>query len=140
MNRKSAFATALTVLTFLTVLPLLLGVSACSDDPLAPFQPEISNVADNFALQATGVTRRTTTLDYTWSNSGAQATVNHSTTTTAGSARLVIRDGANTLVYDETLVPSLNEPTLTGASGNWKIQLVLADYSGTLNFRVQKTP
>ena len=105
-----------------------------------PFQPEITNVADNFQLQATGVTRRTATLDYAWSNSGTQATVNHSTTTTAGSARLVIRDGANAAVDDSVLAPSLNEPTLTGASGNWKIQLVLSNYSGSLNFRVQKTP
>lgn len=134
MNRKTTFAMALTALT------MLLGLSACSDDPLAPFQPEISNVADNFQLQATGVTRRTATLDYAWSNSGTQATVNHSTTTTNGSARLVIRDSANAVVYDNALVPSLNEPTLTGASGSWKIQLVLADYSGSLNFRVQKTP
>ena len=134
MNRKTTFAMALTALT------MLLGLSACSDDPLAPFQPEISNVADNFQLQATGVTRRTATLDYAWSNSGTQATVNHSTTTTNGSARLVIRDSANAVVYDNALVPSLNEPTLTGASGTWTIRLVLTDYSGSLNFRVQKTP
>ena len=134
MNRNTTFAVALASLT------MLLGLSACSDDPLAPFQPEISNVADNFQLQATGVTRRTTTLEYAWSNSGVQATVNHSTTTTAGSARLVIRDAANAVVYDEALVPSLNEPTLTGASGSWTIRLILADYSGSLNFRVQKAP
>jgi hypothetical protein len=134
MNHKTAMATGL------LLLPLLLGTSACSDDPLAPFQPEINNVADNFQLQATGVAGRTVTLNYTWSNSGSQAAVNHSTTTSAGSARLVIRDSADALVYDETLVPSLNEPTLTGASGSWKIQLVLSNYSGSLNFRVQKTP
>jgi len=134
MNHKIFLATGL------LMLPLLLGTSACSDDPLAPFQPEISNAADNFQLQATGVTGRTATLNYTWSNSGSQAAVNHSTTTSAGSARLVIRDSADALVYDETLVPSLSEPTLAGAAGNWKIQLVLSNYSGSLNFRVQKTP
>ncbi len=85
------------------------------------------------------MTNRSVTLNYTWSNTGTQATVNHSTTTTAGSARLVIRDSANTLVYDETLVPSLNEPTLAGVAGNWTIQLILSGYSGTLNFRAQKT-
>ena len=120
-------------------LVLILGAAACSDDPLAPFQPEVSNVADNFSLQATGVTNRTATLDYTWSNSGVQANVNHSTTTTAGSARVVIRDSAGALVYDATLVPSLNAPTLAGTAGNWTIQLILTDYSGTLNFRVQTT-
>lgn len=113
--------------------------AGCSNNTLAPFQPEISNVADNFQLQATGVTGRTATLDYNWSNSGTVALVNHSTTTTSGSARVVIRDGAGALVYDAALVPSLNEPTLAGATANWTIRLVLDRYSGTLNFRVQKS-
>ena len=127
-------------LAALLAMSLMLGVTACSsDDPLAPFQPEITNVADAFALQATGVTSRTTTLNYTWSNSGTQGTVNHSTTTTAGTARLIIRDNDAALVYDETLAPSLNERTLVGATGNWTIQLILTGYSGTLNFRVDKT-
>jgi hypothetical protein len=123
----------------LLALALGLGMTACSDNALAPFQPEITNVADNFQLQATGVTGRTVTLDYTWSNSGTVALVNHSTTTTAGSARVVIHDSAGALVYDAALVPSLNAPTLAGATGSWAIQLVLDHYSGTLNFRVQKS-
>ena len=133
MNRK-AIPT-----TILLALALLLGAAACSDDPLAPFQPEVSNVPDTFQLQATGVTNRSATLNYTWSNTGTMGTVNHSTTTTAGSARVIIHDSAGALVYDETLVPSLNENTLAGATGNWTIQLILSNYSGTLNFRVQKT-
>lgn len=124
----------------LLALSLLLGVTACSDDdPLAPFQPEVGNLPDTFQLQATGVTHRTATLNYTWSNTGTQGTVNHSTTTTAGSARVIIRDSGGAIVYDEILVPSLNEPTLAGASGSWTIQLILTGYSGTLNFRVVKT-
>lgn len=118
---------------------LLLALAACSDDPLAPFQPEVSNVPDTFQLQATGVTNRTAALNYSWTNSGTQATVNHSTTTTAGSARVIVKDGAGVIVYNALLVPSLNETTTAGASGTWTVQLVLDDYSGTLNFRVQKT-
>lgn len=120
-------------------LVALLALVACSDDPLAPFQPEISNQPDTFQLQATGVTGRTASLSYSWSNSGAQATVNHSTTTSAGSARLIVKDGAGVIVYNELLVPSLNEDTLAGTGGTWTVQLVLDDYSGTLNFRIQKT-
>jgi multisubunit Na+/H+ antiporter MnhB subunit len=126
-------------LSCIIVLIAILAVAACSDNTLAPFQPEISNVVDTFQLQATGVTNRTATLNYNWSNTGTLASVNHSTTTTAGSARVVIHDGAGTLVYNEILVPSLNEPTLVGVAGTWTVQLVLDGYSGTLNFRVQKT-
>ena len=35
-----------------------------------------------------------TTRTYTWTNSGSRATINHSTTTTAGTAQLTIRDAA----------------------------------------------
>lgn len=123
----------------LAILAAILALAACSDNTLAPFQPEISNVVDNFQLQATGVTGRTASLSYNWTNTGTLAQVNHSTSTTAGTARVVIHDGAGTLVYNELLVPSLNEPTLAGVAGTWTVQLVLDGYSGSLNFRVQKS-
>ena len=121
------------------VLLLTLGILwGCSDDPLAPFQPQINNAADNFQLQATDVTNVTTTLSYPWSNSGTRATVNHSTVTTAGSTLLVIKDATGATVYSKALGPSLNEPTTAGQTGTWSIQLTLTNYSGTLNFRAQK--
>ena len=119
-----------------TLLGLLLG--SCSDDPLAPFEPEINSATDSFQLQATGVRDVTTTLTYTWRNTGTLANVNHSTTTTAGQARLVIRTAGGTVVYDRQLQASLNEPTTAGAAGDWRIELILTNYTGTLNFRVQK--
>lgn len=131
MYRKTLFP--------LIMLALVLGATSCSNDPLAPFQPEVSNVPDTFQLQATGVTGRTATLTWTWANSGAQATVNHSTTTTNGTARVIIKDAAGVIVYNAILSPSLNQTTTAGSSGDWTIQLVLDGYGGTLNFRVQKT-
>jgi hypothetical protein len=114
------------------------GAGACSDNPLEPFQPEITNATDNFQLQATAVTGVTSTETYTWNNTGTRATVNHSTTTTAGSAQLTIRDGTGAVVYTKSLSPSLNEATATGTAGAWTIVLTMTSYSGTLNFRVQK--
>ena len=119
------------VLGFATLL-------GCGDNPLAPFQPQISNAADNFQLQATNVSSVTTTATYVWANSGTRATINHSTTTTAGSTLLVIKDAAGATVYSKALSPSLNEPTTAGQAGTWSIQLTLTNYSGTLNFRAQK--
>ena len=114
------------------------GLTACSSNPLEPFQPQISNATDNFQLQATGVVGVTSTQTYSWSNTGTQATINHSTTTTAGTALVTIRDAAGTVVYSKALVPSLNEATATGTTGTWTIVLTMTTYSGTLNFRVQK--
>jgi len=120
------------------LLVVATGAGACSDNPLEPFQPEVTNATDNFQLQATAVTGVTSTETYTWNNTGTRATVNHSTTTTAGSAQLTIRDGTGTVVYTKSLSPSLNEATATGTAGAWTIVLTMTSYSGTLNFRVQK--
>ena len=114
------------------------GLIACSSNPLEPFQPEISNATDNFALQATAVAGVTSTQTYSWNNTGTRATINHSTTTSAGTAQLTIRDGTGTVVYTKVLVPSLNEATAQGTPGTWTIVLTMTTYSGTLNFRAQK--
>lgn len=127
-------------LPLLTVAAIFVGgitTTSCSDS-LAPFQPEVTNATDNFQLQATGVTSVSATRTYSWSNTGTRATVNHSTTTSGGTARLVIRDAGGTSVYDGPLVASLNEPTTVGVAGTWTIELRLTGYSGTLNFRVQR--
>lgn len=116
----------------------IVALGACGSSSLSPFQPQISNPSDNFQLQATNVTNVTTTLTYPWVNSGTRASVNHSTTTTAGSTLVVIKDAAGVTVYSKALSPSLNEPTTVGQAGTWSIQLTLTNYSGTLNFRAQK--
>ncbi len=107
-------------------------------DPLSPFQPQLSNVADNFAFQATGVRGVSHSVVYTWANSGTRATINHATTTDVGSAQLVVKDAAGTTVYSKAVAPSLNEPTTTGVAGTWTVQLTITNYSGTINYRVQK--
>jgi hypothetical protein len=131
---------ALPSLSSLRLLVLVAtGAGACnSSTPLEPFQPEIANATDNFQLQATAVTGVTSTQTYSWNNTGTRATINHSTTTTAGSVELTIRDATGAVVYTKALAPSLNEPSATGTAGTWTIALTLTSYSGTLNFRVQK--
>lgn len=116
----------------------LAALGACGNDSLNPFQPQVSSPTDNFQLQATGVTEVTATTTHLWVNTGTRASVNHSTTTTAGTTMVVIKDAAGLVVYSRALSPSLNETTLTGQPGSWTIQLTLQKYSGTLNFRVQK--
>ena len=126
--------------TALLVLALI-ALNACGSDPtdpLAQFEPQINNATDSFQLQASDVTEVGTQLQYSWENTGTMASVDHSTTTAGGAAGLVIRDASGTTVYDQGLVPSLNEDTAPGSAGTWTISLALSDYSGTLNFRVQK--
>lgn len=119
-------------------LIMLSGCGSDPTDPLAQFEPQVTNATDSFQLQATDVTDVGTILQYTWENTGTQAAVDHSTTTVGGVAGLVIRDASGTTVYDQGLAPSLNEDTALGSAGNWTITVALSQYSGTLNFRVQK--
>lgn len=116
----------------------ILAAAAMGCGTTDPSGFEVSNVQDNFALQTLAMTRTTRTSRYTWQNSGTRATVNHSTTTSAGTATLVVKDAAGTTVYTKGLVPSLNEPTSVGTAGAWTVELVFSGYSGTVNFRVQK--
>ena len=110
----------------------------CGSSALAPFQPEINNAPDNFQFQATGLTNLTTTVQYTWSNSGTAATVNHSSTVSGGSATLIIKDASGTQVYSGALVASGTPATSAGVVGAWTIRVQLVNTNGTLNFRVQK--
>jgi hypothetical protein len=120
---------------------LALILAACSGgNALAPqFQPQVTNNPDNFQLQATGVTNVTQVLTYTWSCSTGTATVNPATTTSGGSVSLLIKDGAGTTVYNGNIPPSGTFNTSpAGVSGAWTIKVTFNDYSGTINFRVQK--
>jgi hypothetical protein len=119
----------------------LMVLSACGSDPtdpLADFQPQVNNATDSFQLQATDVTDVGAILQYSWENTGVQASVDHSTTTAGGGAALVIKDANGATVYDNGLAPSLNEDTSSGTAGTWTLAVALTNYSGTLNFRVQK--
>ena len=131
MNKRKALGLALGVT--LTSLSW-----ACSNDSLAPFEPEIDSEIDSFQLQATDVANVTGNFAFDWINSGFEADVDHSTSTLAGEARLIVRDATGTTVYERALSPSLNERTGVGQSGVWTVTLALTGYSGTLNFRLQK--
>jgi len=134
LSRRLRFVMGIAALTTLSV------VLACgnSSGPLAPFEPQINNAPDNFQFQASGVTNVTWTYTYRWSNTGDSATINHSTTTTAGSATVTILDKNGTQLYSQPLKPTGTEGMVKGVLGLWTIRVVFTNYSGTVNFRVQK--
>lgn len=120
-------------------LSVVLMVGCGGGSALNPqFQPQVTNQPDNFQFQATGVTNVTQTLQYTWQNSGTMANVNQATTVTSGTATLTIRDAANTQVYQANMSANGTFVTNAGTTGAWTIEVVLTNYSGTINFRVQK--
>jgi len=125
-------------LVALTAIALL---AACgnSTDHLAPFSPQVTNVAVKFHLQATNVTNVTSTINYTWANTGTTAAAGQSSTVSAGTAVLTVLDRNGMQVYSQSLSANGTFPTNAGTTGNWTVRLVLTNYSGTLNFQVQKS-
>lgn len=128
------------LMTRLVAVSAIVLVAACgsSTSPLAPFSPQINNIPDNFHLQASSVTNVTSTITYTWANSGTAASAGQSTTIAAGTAMLTVLDANGTQVYSQSLSANGTFPTNAGTTGNWTIRLTLTNYSGTLNFQVQK--
>ena len=126
----------------LAAVALVFAMSACGSDrsdPLSPaVQPEIINNTDSFSFQVTGVSNASATLNYTWQNTGTVATVNQSASISAGSATLIIRDGAGTQVYSRSLSDNGTFSTSAGTSGTWTIRVVFTNTSGTVNFRADK--
>lgn len=128
-------------LKYITGVAALLALAAAcgnSTGPLAPFEPQINNVADDFQFQATGVTNVTWTYTYAWSNTGDSATVNQATTITGGAATLTILDKNGTQLYSQSLSANGTFGMTKGLAGSWTIRVVFTNYSGTVNFRAQK--
>lgn len=114
---------------------------SCGAQTLNPkFQPEISNLTDNFQFQATGMTGVTQTLSYNWTITGTQGSVNQACSITGGGATILIRDAQDTVVYTRNLADNGTFTTNAGVAGTWKIQVALSNVQGTVNFRVQKKP
>lgn len=116
------------------------GLAACSSDPVSPgVQPQITNLVDDFGYQVSDVRNYSSTDNYSWQNTGTDASVDHSTSITSGSAMLVLLDANGTQVYSRALDESGSFPTATGVAGNWTIRIVYSStVSPAVNFRVQK--
>ena len=129
----------LSILAVLTALVAVTVLSGCSDkNPIAPFQPEVINNADAFQFQITAARNVTTTLNYSWVNSGTRATINHATARRQGTATVTIFDANDQQVYTHGLVASATEQSAVGVAGTWRIRIVFGDFDGTANCRVEK--
>ena len=123
------------------LIPFIVGCgygSSMNNNPPPP--PGIGNMADHFQFQlSSGAYSSTTqTLDYVWSNSGTSATVTDTSSITAGTADLQVSDSMGKLVIDQPLTTNGSFVTAMGATGNWKIHVVLTGVKGTVNFHVDK--
>ena len=120
---------------------LMAAVAACGDsNVIGPDnQLEVTNAQDNFQLQVSALDEVSQTLEYSWQNTGTQATIDVSQAITSGTAILTLTDADGTVVYQEDLADDSDGQTLVGVAGAWGIRLVLDGVNGTFNFRAQRT-
>jgi hypothetical protein len=120
---------------------LMTAVAACGDsNVIGPDnQLEVTNAQDNFQLQVSALDEVSQTLEYSWENTGTQATIDVSQAITSGAAMLTITDADGTVVYQEDLADDSDGQTLVGVAGTWGIRVVLGGVNGTFNFRAQRT-
>ncbi len=123
----------------ITMVCVTLFSMSCSDDPVSPgVGLEVTNAPDNFQYQVSSVKNYTKIRQYIWNNSGTSATVNQACSITGGAATLKILDANGTQVYSHDLRENGTFSTSVGMAGDWTIQVILSNASGTFNFRVQK--
>jgi hypothetical protein len=123
----------------ITGLLFALATMGCSDNPVGPSkQPEINNATNDFQFQITRVTNFSTNVSYTWRNTGTRANVTQSSSMTAGTATLTIREASGFVVYTRSLRDNGTFVTNDGTTGNWRIDVAPSNAAGTLNFRVQR--
>ncbi len=119
-------------------LALVLASAACDGaNVIGPDnQLEVSNVAGIFEWQVTALDDVSQTLTYSWTNPGTTANVDQSSSVSAGTATLVVRDAANTQVYSRSLADDGTFTTAAGTTGVWTVVVTLTKTKGTLNFRL----
>ena len=118
-------------------------LSSCSDSstppPVPGIQPEIVNITDSFEYQIQSISGYSGTASYTWQNTGTVAAVDHSSVVSAGVGTLVVLDADGTEVYSDVLSDSGSLVTQVGTAGDWTVKITYTTFSGTVNFRVQKS-
>ena len=102
------------------------------------YQPQVSNLTNNFAFQVTALDNVSDDLQYLWQNDGTTANVNQSPSNLTGTVTLVILDAAGTQVYSRSLAENGTFATSAGTSGRWTVKVHFSQTSGAVNFRIQK--
>ena len=135
MHRRSAFGfSALVALTMLAGC----GESTTTTTTSQPYQPELTNVANSFAYQASPLRNVNGLTQYSWRNDGTIANVNQSPSNLTGTASLVVLDAAGTQVYSRSLSDNGTFVTSAGTAGMWTVRINFSNVSGAVNFRLQR--
>ena len=114
-------------------------LTACGSDPLGPDgRVQASVGVDGILLQMWDLSDATDTRSYTWRNTGTQATVDILQLPCNGSAILIVKDGAGTIVHQEDILNDNDTDTSIGIAGEWTIEVQLQDVNCSFSISVNK--
>lgn len=127
-------------LRHLAVLVALTLLGACGgSNATAPrYQPQVVNLANDFAFQVSALDNVSDNLQYSWQNDGTSANVNQAPSNLSGTVSLVILDANGTQVYSRSLADNGTFTTAVGTAGTWTVRVRFSQASGAANFRLQK--
>jgi hypothetical protein len=112
---------------------------ACGGDPLGPDgRAQVTRSTDNFLLQMWDLSDATETRSYTWQNTGTQATIEIFQVACSGSAILIVKDDAGTVVHQEDISNDNDTDTSVGVAGDWTIEVQLQNVNCSFSFRLFK--
>ena len=109
-----------------------------NDPNPAPNTPGITNVQDDFQFNLPNVTNYSTNGGYPWKNSGTTAKVTQTSSISAGTGILQIRDPGGRIVYSKSLTENGTVTTEAGPTGEWRIDVMPSNVTGTISFHIQK--
>ena len=91
---------------------------------------------ERFEFRSAAVVDCTARLSYLWNNDGTQVTLNQSSAPTSGKAMVHIVDASGEEVLAHSVLTRGEVGGMIGKAGNWRIDLDLLEYSGTVDFTV----
>ena len=118
-----------------------LALSAACDTrvPSVPaLQPQVVNLPNDFAFQATGLAGVNEDVVYSWQITGTSATVDQSPTLLLGDATVFVADANGNQVYQRSLAENGSFVTTAGVPGTWTVRMHFADASGDVGLHLQK--
>ena len=126
------------LLTF-PLLVLAAGIQiACDDDPVSSYEPNVVNQQDNFHLVVPEADGVDTVVYYFWSMQGTSANIDQSADLQGGSVSITVDDNDRHQVYSTDLRQIGSFVTQPGTPGSWRIRVGLSDFSGRIDFRLQR--
>jgi hypothetical protein len=119
---------------------LALALWACDTriPSVSELNPQVVNLRDDFAFQATGLVGVNQDEVFSWEITGTTAEVNQSPTLLLGDATIFVSDANGVQVYQRSLAVNGTFATTVGVPGTWTIRLHFADASGDVGVHLGK--